>query len=401
MANWLDGTEMSNVWSNFKNKLANTLTSLSNAISQNASDISERITKKQFGIQNAFRYKSTDVFYSGTDVYTYLYLNYAYGYSGYSRYNYRKTITQDGRIFEYDCANQWVIEINPTNGNITKYNMRTNNSSITYQWYIGTYVDGDDIYSYLWGTGGSGWGIFKVKHGNASYASSVSSLYIYDIAQDSKYYVVSGTTPVYSTSTNYFRTLLSVMVGDKVCVICNSRTNSSSYSSLYNIQFVWDGSNRKQLSVELPSGFYSSYYYHYERGINIATDGNTTYTGGYKISLYSNSSTKSTFKLTKVVPDTGNSEYVYPCGFYDDYIVFGYMQNYGHNTLMFLPINDQSYYEIVPFKEPYESSNQYYNRLIFTHIDDDNGGKNYMFKPVFSYVNGYNNAGVVLKNLDE
>ena len=68
---------------------------------------------------------------------------------------------------------------------------------------------------------------------------------------------------------------------------------------------------------------------------------------------------------------------------------------------MFLPINDSSYYEIVPFKESYENSNAYYNRLIFTHIDDDNGGKNYMFMPVFYYIDGYTGSGVVLKNLDE
>lgn len=404
MANWLDGAEMSNVWGSFKTKLASTLTTLSNSISQNAADISERITKKQYGIQNAFRYKNTDIFNdTNSDIYKYLYSNYAYPYSNSypNKYNYRKTITQEGRIFEYDCANQYVIEINPINGNITKYSMKTNNSSITYQWYIGTYVDGDDIYSYLWGIGGSGYGIFKVKHGDASYASSISSLYIYDIAQDSNYYVVSGTTPVYSTSTSYFRVSLSVLVGDKVCVICNPRTNYSSYYSEYNIQFVWDGSTRKQLSVSLPTGFYNGQYYFYQRGINIATVGNTTYTGGYKFSLYSNSSSKATFKVTKVIPDNSSDEYIYPCGFYDDYVVFGYMQSNNYNTLMFLPINDSSYYEIVPFKESYENGNAYYNRLIFTHIDDDNGGKNYMFMPVFYYIDGYTGTGVVLKNLDE
>lgn len=403
MAKWLDNTDMSNVWGDFKTKLASSLSSLSDAISQNTSDISDRVTKKQFGLLNAYRYKSNQIFTNtSSDIYKYLYSYYASGYSSATSNNYKKTITKDGRIFEYDCSNKWVIEINAKTGAITKYNMTVQNTSITYYWYIGTYVSGSDIYSYLWGTGGSGWGIFKVKHGNATYANSVQSVYIYNIAQDLKYYT-SGTTTTYSTSISYLRTRLSVLIGDKVCVICNARTNSSSYSTSYDIGFAWDGTTVKQLTINsaktLPTNIYNSTAYHYERGINLVTDNTTTYTESYKIYQYSSSTSTIALKTTTLVPEASSSgtSQIYPCGFYDDYIVFGYLTTSSPNTLILSPINNTSYYEIVPFRESYEISTAFYNRLIFTKQNDGN----YMFMPVFNYINGYTGQGVVLKNLDE
>lgn len=407
MSNWLDGSEMSNIWGNFKLKLAENLTALSNSITQNSSAIDQRITKKQFGILNAFRYKSTDIFSdANSDIYKYLYANYATGYSAYNSNNYKKTITNNGRIFEYDCVNQYVIEINPTTGQITKYNMRVQNNNITYMWYIGTYVDGNNIYSYLWGTGGNGYGIFKVKHGNATYATSLTSLYIYDIAQDPEYYSSESITPVYSTATSYLRVRLSVMIGNSVYIICNTRTNTSSHSNIYDIYFAWDGttlssSNKpKKLNLNLPTGFYTSTNYHYERGHNLATDGDVTYSDSYKLYLSSVLSNSVTINAVRVVPEYAATytSPICPCGFYDDYIVFGYTQSGYPNTLMLVPKNNSSYYEIVPFIEPYETNTAYYNRLIFTHLEN---GKNYAFIPIFACINGYNGVGIVLKNFDE
>ena len=409
MSNWLDGSEMSNIWGSFKTKLAENLSSLSNSISQNSSAISDRITKKQFGISNAFRYKSNNIFMdSNSDLYKYLFTYYASGSSSATSNNYKKTITYSGRIFEYDCSNKYVIEINPTTGAITKYNMKVRNSSINYLWYIGTYVNGNDIYSYLWGTGNNGYGIFKVKHGNSSYATSLTELYICEIGQLSEYYKADVGINV-SQSTNYFRVPLSVLIGNSVYIICNARTGSSSYQADYNLYFVWDGTELstnnkpKKLNVNFPSGFYTSTAYHYERGHNLATNGNVTYTDSYKMSLSSVLSDQVTLNVTKVVPEYGASysSPICPCGFYDDYVVFGYTQSGTPNTLMFLPINNSSYYEIVPFKEPYDSTTGYYNRLIFTHIESGQNGKNYLFLPIFNFINGYSGNGVVLKNLDE
>ena len=135
MANWLDNTEMSNIWGEFKSSLSANLQSLSTMISQNSSDISNRITKNQFGLTNAFRYKSNNIYTSG-NIYSYLYSNYASGSSSYTSNNYKKTITYSGRIFEYDCSNQTVIEINPKTGSITRYSMKPSNTSINYRWYF-------------------------------------------------------------------------------------------------------------------------------------------------------------------------------------------------------------------------------------------------------------------------
>lgn len=403
MAKWLDNTDMSNVWGDFKTKLASSLSSLSSAISQNTSDISDRVTKKQFGLLNAYRYKSNKMFTdTSSDIYKYLYSYYASGYYNSTSNNYKKTITKDGRIFEYDCHNKWVVEINRKTGAITKYNMAVQNSAITYYWYIGTYVDGSNIYSYLWGTGGSGYGIFKVKHGNATYANSVQSVYIYNIAQDLKYYT-SGTTATYSTSTSYLKTKLSILVGDKVCIICDARTGNNGYNSSYEIGFSWDGTTVKQLTINsaktLPTNIYSSTVYHYERGINLVTDNTATYTESYKIYQYSSSTSTIALKTTTLVPEASSSgsSQIYPCGYYDDYIVFGYLTTGHPNTLILSPKNDTSYYEIVTFREPYENSTAFHNRLIFTSVN----GENYMFMPVFNYINGYTGQGVVLKNLDE
>ena len=408
MSNWLDGSEISNIWGTFKTKLAENLLSLSERISQNSSDISDRVTKSQFGIMNAFRYKSSDIFSSG-DIYNYLYSNYADGFSFCSLNNYRKTITRDGRIFEWDCANKYVIEINPTTGEITKYNMAVLNNTITYMWYVGTYVDGEDIYTYLWGIGGSGYGLFKVKHGDETYATSVTSLYIYDIAQYPEYYN-SKVTPVYSTSTSYFRVSLSVLVGDTVYVICNAYTSSHYDSTDYDIYFSWDGTTfdgtndtkPKKLTVDLPAVFYTQRTYHYDRGHNIATDGEITYADSQKFSLSLVSNNTVTLKAETIIPYINTTTaYSNACGFYNDYVVFNYGRDGSHDTLMFVPINDTSYYEIVPFNEPYENNSQYYNRIIFTHIENGVDGKNFLFYPVFAYINGYSGAGVVLKNLDE
>lgn len=412
MSNWLDGSEISNIWGNFKTKLSENLLSLSNKITQNSADISDRITKSQFGIMNAFRYKSTDIFSnSASDIYKYLYANYSYAYSNYSTNNYRKTITYDGRIFEWDCANRFVIEINPTTGEITKYNMTVYGNSINYMWYIGTYVDGEDIYTYLWGTNSSGYGLFKVKHGDADYAASVTSLSIYNIAQYPEYYSNTEITPQYTTSTNYFRTLLSVLIGDTVYVICNTRMNYSSYYPEYNIYFSWDGTHfdgtdntkPKKLTADLPNNFYASQYFHYQRGQNIATDGNITYIDSYKMSLSLISDNAVTLKAEALVPEIGSTydSYINACGFYNNYVVFNYGRNGSHETLMFVPINDTSYYEIVPFNDPAQNTTQYYNRLIFTHIENGTNGKNYLFYPVFNYIDGYTGSGIVLKNLDE
>lgn len=412
MSIWLDGSEISNIWGTFKTKLAENLLSLSGRISQNSSDISDRVTKSQFGIMNAFRYKSTDIFSNtASDIYKYLYSNYAYGYSSYSSNNYRKTITRDGRIFEWDCANRIVVEINPTTGEITKYNMAVYGNAITYMWYIGTYVDGDDIYTYLWGTDSSGYGIFKVKHGDESYASSVTSLSIYNIAQYPEYYSSPETTPVYSTSTSYFRTLLSVLIGDTVYIICNTYTSYSRYYPQYDIYFSWDGTHfdgtdstkPKKLTVDLPTYFYNSQYYHYEKGSNLATDNDVTYSDSYKFSISLSSGNSVTLKAEQVIPYMQqNSNYSNACGFYNDYVVFHYARDGHHDTLMFVPINDISYYEIIPFKDPYDNTTtQYYNRLIFTHLENGTAGKNYVFYPKFNCINGYSGSGVVLKNLDE
>ena len=412
MSNWLDGSEISNIWGNFKTKLSENLLSLSNKIAQNSADISDRITKSQFGIMNAFRYKSTDIFSDATsDIYKYLYTNYSYGYSSYSTNNYRKTITRDGRIFEWDCANRIVIEINPTTGKITKYNMTVYGNSINYMWYIGTYVDGKNIYTYLWGTNSSGYGLFKVKHGDADYATSVTSLSIYNIAQYPEYYSNTEITPQYTTSTNYFRTLLSVLIGDTVYIICNTRMNYSSYYPEYNIHFSWDGTHfdgtdntkPKKLTADLPANFYTSQYFHYQRGQNIATDGNITYIDSYKLSLSLISDNAVTLKAETLVPEIGSTydSYINACGFYNNYIVFNYGRDGSHDTLMFVPMNDTSYYEIVPFSESYKNTTQYYNRLIFTYVENGKNGKNFLFMPVFSYINGYSGNGVILKNLDE
>lgn len=412
MSNWLDGSEISNIWGNFKTKLSENLLSLSNKISQNSADISERITKSQFGIMNAFRYKSTDIFSDATsDIYKYLYSNYAYNYSTYSSNNYRKTITRDGRIFEWDCANRIVVEINPITGELTKYNMTVYGNAITYMWYIGTYVDGDDIYTYLWGVDSSGYGIFKVKHGDESYASSVTSLSIYNIAQYPEYYSNTETTPVYSTSTSYFRTSLSVLIGDTVYVICNTYTNYRNYYSQYDIYFSWDGTHfdgtdntkPKKLTVDLPTSFYNSQYYHYDKGCNVVTDDDVTYSDSYKFSISLSSGNAVTLKAEQVIPYMQqNANYSNACGFYDDYVVFQYARDGQHDTLMFVPINDTSYYEVVPFEDPYyASSTQYFNRIIFTNKKTNTGYKNYLFYPRFSFIDGYTGSGVVRKNLDE
>lgn len=413
MSNWLDGGEISNIWGTFKTKLAENLFSLSERISKNSSDISDRITKSQFGIMNAFRYKSTDIFSNTTsDIYKYLYSNYSTGSSSYSSGNYKKTITRDGRIFEWDCANKIVVEVNPTTGEITKYSMAVYGNAVNYMWYVGTYVDDDDIYTYLWGTGGSGYGLFKVKHGDETYANSVTSLYMYDIAQYPEYYENPETaTPNYNTNTSYFRTLLSVLVGDTVYVIYNTYTQNYRYYSQYNIYFswngtLWDGTDNnkpKRLVVDLPTNFYTNQYFHYERGYNTVTDEEITYTDSYKLSLSLVSNTSVTLKAEALVPEIGSTyqSYINACGFYNDYIVFNYGRNGSHDTLMFVPINDTSHYEIVPFKESYQNTTQYYNRLIFTHIENETNGKNYLFFPVFNFINGYSGNGVVLKNLDE
>lgn len=412
MSNWLDGSEISNIWGNFKTKLSENLLSLSNKITKNSADISDRITKSQFGIMNAFRYKSTDIFSDTTsDIYKYLYANYAYNYSSYSSYNYRKTITRDGRIFEWDCVDKIVIEINPKTGEITKYNMTVYGNSINYMWYIGTYVDGEDIYTYLWGTNSSGYGLFKVKHGDKDYAASVTSLSIYNIAQYPEYYSNTETTPVYSTSTSYFRTLLSVLIGDTVYIICNTYTSYRNYYPQYDIYFSWDGTHfdgtdntkPKKLTVDLPTSFYNSYYYHYDKGCNVVTDDDVSYSDSYKFSLSLVSDNSVTLKVEEVIPYMNQTNnYSNACGFYNNYVVFNYARSGYHDTLMFLPRNDTSYYEIMPFKDPYDdTTTQYYNRLIFTHLENETGGKNYLFYPKFNCIDGYTGSGVILKNLDE
>lgn len=398
MSNWLDGTEMSNIWGTFKSKLAASLTSLSNRISQNASDITKKIGKENFGLLSLYRCKSTDITYDKTSD---LWNTIGYSDTASSAHTVQRTITESGRIF---CDGG--TEINPKTASVTHRSSEIPNSNITYKKYIGTYTSGSDVYAYYIGTGSSGYGIFKVKYGNETQAESITKLYLCDIT-DEKYYpnATTGTQFGASTSTNRLYTKFATLIGDTVYIATNSDTSGqihgkyadNYYEDKHDLWFSWNGSVLKPLTINAPSDFYTNltftdtYTVNYisYRGFRIATTENATYADGYKFTAEESDagSTVTVTPISSILPLIGkDNTQVYCNGFYNNYVVFCDNSNVSICSCKLVPKNNCGYHELM--LSPMRLINS-----AFAHTSDSDGEHNYGFFFLPAKMTGFIPAG--------
>ena len=410
MSMWSNTDEISNCWGNFKSQLFDKIQELYLNISANKSDISTKLSKESFGMMNAFKYNRNDIFDKDSDLYRYL--------SG----DYRQTITREGRIFKYDSDNKCVVEIDVINKKIEKYSIVVADSSITYTDYIGTYVDDTIIYSYFWGHSKNVHGLFKVQHNDDEYAASVNSLYIKtyfseNIVKD--YYINS---PNYSSDVkfDYIDTILSVLIGNSVYIICGTKAIYSNYQysfdAGYDIAFCWDGNETKKISVQNDASFFytertftgknhAARQYHKDRGQTILLDNNVTYSEGFKLNINeTNLTISNTTSATELSHNTSsNKTRIGLFGLYKDYIVLANSVDKPKRLILTKISNsseEDETYDIIPFNI---GDTAEYRKLSFVCVSSQNGEKkNYIIRTEDSYADGLSETkGAIIHCLDE